>query len=1198
MAQNEFVHLHLHSEYSLLDGACRIADIPARAQECGHHAVAITDHGAMYGVVEFYKACKKAGIKPIIGCEVYVANGSRYEKFKSAEAGANHLVLLCENQQGYENLISLVSRGFTEGFYGKPRVDMELLRAHHEGLIALSACLAGKIPRQLSAGDYAAAKQTAEEYAALFGRENFFIELQNHGMVEQKQILPQLYRLAKECGLGVVATNDCHYLRRRDASTQAILMCIQTNSSIEDGRPIGFETDEFYYKDTGEMRMLFGQYEGALENTVRIADRCSVEFDFDTLYLPKFPCPDGKDSVSYLYELAEQGFAARVQKGQITFDCASEQDYRDRIAYELSVIEQMGYADYFLIVQDYVNYAKSRGIPVGPGRGSGAGSLVAFVLGITDVDSIRYDLLFERFLNPERVSMPDIDIDFCYNRRDEVIDYVAKRYGREHVSQIITFGTLAARAAIRDCGRAMGMPYADVDVIAKAVPAELNITLEHALKMPELKQLYQASEKNRELIDTAMALEGMPRNVSVHAAGIVITDKPVSKYVPLAHSNGTVVTQFDMDTIANLGLLKFDFLGLRYLTIINDAQNQIRENHPDFDITRIPYDDKETYALIAKGNTSGVFQLESNGIKQVLVQLRPECFEDIIAVIALYRPGPMDSIPRYIECRHDPAKIEYDTPLLEPILKETYGCAVYQEQVMRIFREVAGYSFGHADIVRRAMSKKKADVLEAERKDFISGAAQRGVDEATATKLFDDLGNFANYAFNKSHAAAYAVLSYRTAYLKAHFPCEYFSALLTSVLGNQTKIAEYIGECNKRGIAVLPPDINRSRADFYGKDNTIRFGLLALKNVGGQFVDSLCREREGHDFASFEDFVERMSGKDMNKRMIEALIKAGAFDSLGVYRSRLLSVYEQIIDTVSQKNRDNIAGQLDMFSMVPEVKAKTSFSYPQIPEYSKREKLMLEKDASGMYFSGHLLDGYDKCIADLGTVDISELADETGSLLPDRARVRIAGMITSVTVKTTKNDQRMAFFTLEDRTGEIECIMFAKTYENLGHLVRVDNALYVEGNISVREEEAPKVLVGTAAELVDDEHYLPKPAATAAPHRTPVGADVPDGPHRTAATSNRPPVGADVPDGPHRAADSTRPPKIKKLYLRVPDLQGIPYRKALNLAEIFDEGLTVPLVFYDNSAKSYVPHPKGIALSPFVMQQLIDLLGKENVIYQ
>ena len=1165
MAQNEFVHLHLHSEYSLLDGACRIKDIPARAAECGHHAVAITDHGAMYGVVEFYRACKKAGIKPIIGCEVYVAPGSRFEKTKSAEASAYHLVLLCENQKGYENLIYLVSQGFIEGFYGKPRVDMELLRAHSEGLIALSACLAGIIPRKLSAGDYAGARQSAVELAEIFGRDNFFIELQNHGMVEQKQLLPQLYRLAGECGLGVVATNDCHYLRRRDAATQAILMCIQTNSSIEDGRPIGFETDEFYYKDTGEMRMLFGGFEGALENTVRIADRCCVEFDFDTLYLPKFPCPDGRDSVSYLKELCRLGFDRRVANGQLRFDVADEQTYRDRIEYELSVIVQMGYADYFLIVQDYVNFAKSRGIPVGPGRGSGAGSLVAFVLGITDVDSIRYDLLFERFLNPERVSMPDIDIDFCYNRRDEVIAYVAERYGREHVSQIITFGTLAARAAIRDCGRAMGMPYAEVDVIAKAVPAELNITLEHALKLPELKQLYGASEKNRELIDTAMALEGMPRNVSVHAAGIVITDKPVREYVPLAHSNGTPVTQFDMDTVASLGLLKFDFLGLRYLTIINDAQIQIRESDPTFDIERIPYDDADTFALIAKGNTSGVFQLESAGIRQVLTQLRPDCFEDVIAVIALYRPGPMDSIPRYIECRHDSSRIEYDTPLLEPILRETYGCAVYQEQVMRIFREVAGYSFGHADIVRRAMSKKKADVLEAERESFVAGAAQRGVDAAVATKLFDDLGNFANYAFNKSHAAAYAVLSYRTAYLKAHYPCEYFSALLTSVLGNQVKIAEYIGECNKRGISVLPPDINQSRADFFGKENTIRFGLLALKNVGGQFVASLCREREHGSFSSFEDFVERMSGKDMNKRMIEALIKAGAFDSLGIYRSRLLSVYEQIIDTVAQKNRDNVAGQLDMFSMVPEVKAKAAFSYPSIPEYTKREKLMLEKDASGMYFSGHLLDGYDACIADQNAVDICELSDETGALLPDRARVCIVGVITSVTIKTTKNDQRMAFFTVEDRTGEIECLMFAKTYEQQGYLVRMDNALCIRGNLSVREEEAPKVLVGTATELEDDEHYTPR---------------------------TRP-----QPVNPQPAAQKAAP-KPKKLYLRVPDLQGTPYRKAVNLAGIFDEGVTVPLVFFDNSTKTYHPHPAGIALSAFVMQQLIDLLGKENVIYQ
>ena len=787
---NGFVHLHLHSEYSLLDGACRITDIPARVKECGQEAVAITDHGVMYGAVAFWQACRNAGVKPIIGCEVYVAHSSRFEKTAGADGYADHLVLLCENNEGYRNLSEMVSRSFTEGFYNKPRVDEELLRRYHGGLIALSACLGGKIPKQLAKGNYKGAKETALRYAEIFGPEHFYIEIQDHGLAEQRTMLPMLVDLAKDCDLPLVATNDCHYLRRRDANAQAVLMCIQTNTTTDMGRPAAFATDEFYLKDTNEMTMTFKAYPDALENTCRIAERCEVSFDFDTTYLPKFPCPDGKSAQAYLRERTETGFAERVKKGHITFAEHPEREYRERLEYELSVILQMGYEDYFLIVQDYVNYARSQDIPVGPGRGSGAGSLVAFALGITDIDPLRFDLLFERFLNPERVSMPDIDVDFCYNRRDEVIDYVGRRYGQDHVSQIITFGTLAARAAVRDVGRALGMPYSDVDAVARAVPQEPNVTLSMALRLPELKKLYEGSESVKKLIDTAMTLEGMPRNVSIHAAGIVITDKRVAEYVPLALSNGTVVTQYDMDTVAKLGLLKFDFLALRYLTILHDAEVQIREKEPDFDLEKLPQDDAATYRLIASGKTSGVFQLESGGMRQMLMNLVPERIDDIIAAIALYRPGPMDSIPTFIECRHHPEKVTYATPLLEPILRSTYGCVVYQEQVMQIFREVAGYTFGHADVVRRAMSKKKAAVLMAERETFVAGAVERGVEAAVAEKLFSDMESFANYAFNKSHAAAYAVLCYRTAYLKAHYPCEYLSALLTSVLGNQTKVAE------------------------------------------------------------------------------------------------------------------------------------------------------------------------------------------------------------------------------------------------------------------------------------------------------------------------------------------------------------------------------------------------------------------------
>ena len=911
---SDFVHLHLHSEYSLLDGACRISEIPARAKECGHTAVALTDHGVMYGAVAFYKACRAEGIKPIIGCEVYVAPRTRFDK-SPADAQPYHLVLLCQNEVGYRNLIKMVSRAFTEGFYTKPRVDMELLRDHAEGLIALSGCLAGRVQQLLVRGDYNEACKVAKEFSVIFGKNNFYLELQDHGIPEQKQILPDLYRLAQECDIPVVATNDCHYLRRRDAETQAVLLCVNTNSQMADGRPIGFETDEFYYKSTDEMRMLFGRYEGAMENTVAIAERCSFEFDFTNTYLPKFPCPAALTASGYLAQLTREGFEKRKRAGLIDFALHSEQDYRARVEYELSVIDQMGYSDYFLIVQDYVNYAKSKKIPVGPGRGSGAGSLVAYFLGITDVDSLRFDLLFERFLNPERVSMPDIDVDFCYNRREEVIAYVTDRYGADRVSQIVTFNTLAAKAAIRDVGRALGMSYNDVDVVAKAIPRELGITIADALKLPDLKALYTRPEVKR-LVDLAMSLEGMPRNISIHAAGIVITENPLSDYVPLVSSNSAVLTQYDMDTIAELGLLKFDFLGLRYLTIINDAVQQIRESEPNFDIDKVPLDDPATYRLIAWGMTSGVFQLESGGMRQMLMNLSPSCFDDIVAAIALYRPGPMDSIPRFIENRKNPDRIVYRTELIEPILRSTYGCVVYQEQVMQIFRVLAGYSFGHADVVRRAMSKKKAGVMEAERDAFLAGCAQNGIARDVAEDIFTDMADFAHYAFNKSHAAAYAVISYRTAYLKAHYPKAYFAALLTSELGNMPKIAEYIAELGKHGIRVLPPDINESQAVFHVSGDHIRFGLLALKNIGRSFLENVVRERaQSGPYRSFDDFLDRMSNGDLNKRQVESLIKAGAFDTLGVFRSQLMAVYEPMIDRLQSKNRTNLTGQLDMFSM-------------------------------------------------------------------------------------------------------------------------------------------------------------------------------------------------------------------------------------------------------------------------------------------
>ncbi len=1165
-----FVHLHLHSEYSLLDGACRIAEIPVRAKECGHTAVALTDHGNMYGAVAFYQACVAEGIKPIIGCEVYVATGSRFERTPSAGSGksAHHLVLLCENEIGYKNLIYLVSKGYTEGFYSRPRIDLDLLREHSEGLIALSACLAGAIPSLLSRGEYEEAKAYALTLSEIFGKDHFYIELQNHGLNDQIQLLPELVRLAEDCSLPMVATNDCHYLRRENAQTQAILMCIQTNTVITDGRPIGFETDEFYYKTTDEMRMLFGKYENAVENTQRIADRCHFEFHFDVPRLPSFPTPDDMPSADYLHLLTEQGMARRLKDGTMTIPPEKEAIYRERIEYELDVIVGMGYADYFLIVQDYVGFARSKNIPVGPGRGSGAGSLVAFLTGITDIDPIPFDLLFERFLNPERVSMPDIDIDFCYNRRDEVIRYMYDRYGSDHVSQIIAFGTLAARAAVRDVGRALGMPLSEVDPVARAIPQEVGMTLKAALKLPTLKGLYEDSENVRQLVDTALQIEGMPRNITVHAAGLVVTDQPLTEYVPLAISNSAIVTQFDMDTIAKLGLLKFDFLALRYLTILQDTCDAICEHAPSFDIKKIPFDDKKTFELLTAGNTLGVFQLESAGMRQMLSELAPESLEDIIAAIALYRPGPMDSIPQYIEARHHPEKTHYAIPMLEPILRSTYGCTVYQEQVMSIFRTVAGYTYGHADVVRRAMSKKKADVLQAERESFLDGAEKNGIARADAEKLFGDMASFANYAFNKAHAAAYAVISYRTAYLKAHYPCEYMAALMTSVLGNLPKLAEYIAECAKYGIRVLSPDINESRKIFHAHNGNIVFGLLALKNVGEQFVGNILVERTHGAFTDFEDFVRRMAPYDINKRMVESLIKSGAFDGLGVYRSRLLASYEQLIDVVQEKNRNNLAGQLDMFSaMGGGADIAPKFTYPALPDFALRDKLLLEKECSGMYFSGHLIDSYSDMLDTLGPESMASLAECEES--ENKRPARVAGIVSGITVKNTRKNEKMVFLRLEDRYGEIEVLVFPRQYTQYAYLLRLDSALYIEGNLSVREDEPPKILASEIRPLLENGKFVKEAKEIKVEKTVPKPTAV----FQSENTAKRP---------------------ITKLYLRVPDLSGEAYKKALNLVEIFEGSVRV--IFYDTSTSSYVKTELAVDASPFVLGELRALLGEENVV--
>ncbi len=1075
----DFVHLHLHTEYSLLDGAARIKDLAEKAHAEGHKAVAITDHGAMYGVVEFYDAMKKHGIKPIIGCEVYVAPVSRHRKEGKSDSSGNHLILLCKNEIGYKNLCYMVSESYINGFYMKPRIDLELLSEHYEGLIALSACLAGKIPQLILSGSM----QEAENYAcmmkSIFG-EDFYLELQNHGIEDELKVCFGLKTISAKCGIPMVATNDVHYVERSDADTQATLLCIQTNTCITDGRPFGFEGNEYYFKSEKEMRDLFASYEGAVENSGKIADKCNFDFEFNKLHLPDFKATDGKDHKAALRESAFEGFNLYEEQGRFDYSRHPKSEYLERMEYELSVIDKMGFNAYYLIVSDFVAFAKKKGIPVGPGRGSGAGSLVAFCTGITDVDPMSFDLLFERFLNPERVSMPDFDIDFCYNRREEVIDYVKQKYGDDKVAQITTFGTLAARAAIRDVGRALGMPYSKVDVVAKLIPRELNITIEGALRTSELRELYESDSDIRRLINISKSLEGMPRHASTHAAGVVITEKPTYEYVPLSYSGTGIVTQFDMNTDARLGLVKFDFLGLRYITVIRDTELEIQKSNKDFNISKIPINDEKTFKLLCDAKTDGVFQLESGGMKQVLSRLMPSTLEDVIAVIALYRPGPMDSIDDFINRKHGKEKISYRTPKLEQILDVTYGCIVYQEQVMQICRLLAGYSYAHADIVRRAMSKKKTDAMKAERDSFVDGCKQRGINSDTANAIFDDMVGFAKYAFNKSHATAYGIISYRTAYLKSHYPAEYFAALMTSVLDNTGKLREYIADASKIGVRVLPPDINYSNSDFSVSENSIRFGLLAIKNVGRQFTDAVVKERRHGNYKSFDEFVSRLSGTDINKRTLEAFIKCGVFDSLGITRSSLLSSYESILESEQGKKRNNISGQMDMFSMVlGDVASESSgYNYPDIEEFTLKELLLLEKESSGMYFSGHMIDDYSKHIESLNPDSIFEINDDlknegkSDAKYKDSSYVKIAGIVSSKKTKTLKNGDNMAFITVEDRIGEIDVIVFSKQYAKYSTDINEESAVLVEGRVSMDEGEEPKIILSKIIRLVSNENFV------------------------------------------------------------------------------------------------------------------------------
>ena len=1084
-----FVHLHLHTEFSLLDGACRIQKLVQRVKDLGQEAVAITDHGVMYGVIDFYRACKGAGIKPIIGCEVYVAprGRTRFQKVHEYDAAFSHLVLLCRNEEGYRNLSYLVSQGFLEGFYIKPRIDLDLLREHCGGLIALSACLGGEIPKLLMAGDYDKAKEVALEMRSLFGEDGYYLELQDHNIPAQKKVNEGILRLHEETGIPLVCTNDAHYLRREDAETQDILMCIQMGKTVDDPGRMKFETQEFYVKSEEEMAALFPRE--ALDNTAKIAELCNVEFTFGKYHLPHFQLPEGwTDGYAYFEKLCLDGFARRYPD--------QPPEYRKQLDYEMAMIRKMGFVDYFLIVSDFIAYAKGNGIPVGPGRGSAAGSMVSYCLNITDLDPMKYNLYFERFLNPERVTMPDIDIDFCIRRRQEVIDYVARKYGADHVAQIVTFGTMAARAAVRDVGRVLNMPYADVDVIAKQIPSgpgALHITLEEALKISKpLKESYDGSSQVKKLIDTAMAIEGMPRNTSTHAAGVVITSRPVSDYVPLAKNDDLVVTQYIMTTLEELGLLKMDFLGLRNLTVLDDAVKLVRRKEPDFDIHKIPEDDAATFRMISEGRTSGVFQMESSGMTGVCVGLKPRSIEDITAIIALYRPGPMESIPRFIACSQDPKKIVYKHPSLVPILSNTYGCIVYQEQVIQIFQQLGGYSLGQADMVRRAMSKKKVKDIEKERETFlhgdpsrnIAGCAANGIPENVAQSIYDEIYDFANYAFNKAHAVCYAVVAYQTAWFKCHHPKEYMAALLTSVLDSSEKVAEYIAECKEWDIQLLPPDVNESETNFTVSPQGIRFGLAALKGVGRNVMNAMLEERtKNGPFTDFMDFCDRMFDHDLNRRVLESLIKAGAFDRMGYRRSQLMQVFGQVLDGIAASRKRNVEGQMDLFGFgggEGESAPLPALHLPDIPEYSPQELMTMEKEVTGLYLTGHPMDAYREMARKRGAVTIGSIlndfdGEEGPTRFRDGERVTVAGVISTYRTRTTRNNTLMAYVNLEDDTASMELLCFARVLGESGGYIRENNAVLVTGRISVRDEKEPQIMVDSIVPLGQEPQPQEKP---------------------------------------------------------------------------------------------------------------------------
>ncbi|MCI7642015.1 MAG: DNA polymerase III subunit alpha [Subdoligranulum variabile] len=1164
--QRQFTHLHVHTEYSLLDGACRIDRLFDHIKAMGQTACAITDHGVMYGCVAFFDAAKAAGIKPIIGCEVYVATRTRFDKVNRID-GNNHLILLCKNETGYKNLIKMVSAGFTEGFYSKPRIDKDLLEQYHEGLICLSACLAGEIPQAILAGDYERAKQAALYYRDLFGEGNYYIELQDHGLEEDQVVLPQLIRLARETGIPMAATNDAHYITKEDAKMQSILLCIQTGKTIADADRMEFQTDEFYLKSTDEMYDLFSMVPEACENTNKIAEQCNFEFTFGETKLPYFKAPDGMENQAYFEKLCWEGLERRYP-GKVT------DALKERLSYEINVVKTMGYTNYYLIVYDFINYAKSRDIPVGPGRGSGAGSLAAYCVGITDIDPIRYNLIFERFLNPERVSMPDFDVDFCYERRQEVIDYVNEKYGRDHVAQIVTFGTMAARAAVRDVGRVMGMSYQDVDRVAKLIPMELKMTLKKALEVsPDLKALYDADSQVHELIDTSLKVEGMPRHASTHAAGVVITREPATEYVPLSTNDGLPVTQFNMVEIERLGLLKMDFLGLRTLTVIHDTEMAVRRTKdPDFRVANIDYDDPATYEMLTRGETEGIFQLESTGMTQVLMSMRPKNLEDVIALISLYRPGPMDSIPTYLRNRKDPSKVVYQTPQMAHIVDVTNGVVIYQEQVMQICRELAGFSFGQADNVRRAMSKKKLKVMEAEREHFVhgctepgkecAGCVKNGIPESVANQIYDDMISFASYAFNKSHAACYAYVAFQTAYLKCHYPHEFMAALLTSVLDNTAKVIEYTSECQRIGIKVLPPDINVSRGGFTVDGESIRFGLNAVKSVGRNLIDAVVKDRKNRPYRGLYDFCKRLHGNELNRRALENLVKAGAFDALEPTRRGMIDSAEGVLKSVETDARQNLEGQMDLFGMMggEEEQAATDYKIPNTPEYPASELLKMEKEVSGLYLSGHPLDAYRPQIRQISTCTIADLQGEEARRF-DNQNVTILCTVVKNKIMTTKSNTLMAFTTVEDLTGTMELLIFPRVLAECRAALQENAVVVANGRVSVKEEEAARLIVEGVQPI---ESYDPSKSF---------------GKNRV-----------------EKVRRETSGGEATGYFLTVPSRQCLEMHRVENLlCNIFDGGtVKVYFCFADTGQKALARH-MAVKDDPLLRAELERILGKEHV---